>query len=134
MQEYYFDTSIWIDIHEKRGNNGKIANRLFRKIIKEDSIILYSHLTLLELRRNGYSHDEIMNILSISKPNNLKRVHIYKEQLEEARKLCKVNDIPKGDILHAILSRDNDGILVSRDWDFQLVRHISKVKLPEDLV
>ena len=40
--EFYYDTSIWIDFHEKRGRNGELALRLIIKIINEDLRIAYS--------------------------------------------------------------------------------------------
>jgi len=33
--DFYFDTSIWIDIYEKRGYNGEVAKKLMEKVIKE---------------------------------------------------------------------------------------------------
>ena len=73
-------------------------------------------------------------LLEIAKPNNLRRVHIYKEQIDEASKLAKQRNVPKADALHAILARDNNAQLISRDWDFEKLKDISRVKLPEDFI
>ena len=131
---YYFDTSIWLDFYERRGKNGEFALQLILKIIEEDNIILYSDLHINELKRLGFNIDAINKILSIAKPDNLIRVHIYKEQDEEARKIASIKNIPKGDVLHAILCRDNDAQLVTRDPDFQRIFYITKPKKPEELI
>ena len=39
-----------------------------------------------------------------------------------------------GDAMHAILSRNNEAILVSRDRDFQRLKYIIEVRSPEDLL
>ena len=133
-EKYYLDTSIWLDIYEKRGYNGEVAKKLFKKIIEKDLIIVYSDLVITELKRLGYTQNEINVILAIAKPDNLKRVHIYKEQIDEARKLAKQRNVPQADALHAILCRDNDMQLISRDEDYEKLKHIIKTKLPEDFI
>jgi|SRR3989344_5111947 len=133
-EKYYLDTSIWLDIYEKRGYNGEVAKKLFKKIIEKDLIIVYSDLVITELKRLGYTQNEINVILAIAKPDNLKRVHIYKEQIDEARKLAKQRNVPQADALHAILCRDNDMQLISRDEDYEKLKHIAKAKLPEDFI
>ena len=134
VEDFYFDTSIWLDIYEKRGYNGEVAEKLFRKIIEKDDIICYSDLVIAELKRLGYIKIEINDLLAIAKPYNLKRIHIYKEQIDEARKLAKQRNVPQADALHAILCRDNDAQLISRDWDYKKLKHITKAKLPEDFI
>jgi len=68
--EFYYDTSIWIDFHEKRGRNGELALRLIIKIINEDLRIAYSDLNVKEFKNLGYTSDSINSILSILKPNS----------------------------------------------------------------
>ena len=132
--DFYFDTSIWIDIYEKRGYNGEVAKNLFKTIIEKDNIISYSDLIVAELKRLGYTNDEINVILAIAKPDNLRRVHVYKEQIGEARTLAKRRNVPQADALHAILCRDNHTQLISRDKDYEKLKHITKAKLPEDFI
>lgn len=132
--EFYFDTSIWLDFYEKRNKNGEKALQLIMKIIKEDFIIAYSDLTIKELKHLGYSQNQINEIFSIIKPKNIKRIHVYKEQREESSRLVKIKKVPKRDILHAILSRDNNLQLISRDRHFEKLKDISKSKLPEEFI
>ena len=133
-EEFYFDTSIWVDFHEKRGENGESAFKLITQIINEDLKITYSDLNIKEFKCLGYAQDEINLLLSIAKPNNIKRVHIYREQLEEAKKLAIQRGVPKNDVLQAILARDNHLQLISRDEHFEKLKDITGAKKPEDLI
>ena len=133
-EEFYFDTSIWVDFHEKRCKNVESAFKLIIKIINEDLKIAYSDLNIKEFKDLGYTQDEINSLLSIAKPNNIKRVHIYREQLEEAKKLAIQRDVPKKDALQAILARDNHLQLISRDEHFEKLKDITRAKKPEDFI
>ena len=132
---FYWDANIWLDIYEKRGYANEVATQLLKKIIIIDGVIFYSDLVVDELKKVGYSQYEINQILSIAKPDHLKRVHIYKKQIDEAREVARRQDVPEADALHAILARDNQFTLVSRDQkDFPRLRYIWPVKLPEELI
>jgi predicted nucleic acid-binding protein len=131
---YYLDTSIWIDIYDKRGYNGEIAKKLMEKIIICNKKIIYSDVVILELKKLGFSEYEINQMFSIAKPDNLKLVHSTKNQVEESQRLAKQRDVPLRDALHAVLARDIDAKLVSRDWDFEKLKDVTKAKKPEDLV
>ena len=56
---YYFDTSIWIDIHDERGDNGEKAKQLMDKLILNDSFVMYSNMVTTELKKIGFSEYEI---------------------------------------------------------------------------
>ena len=100
---FYFDTSIWLDFHEKRGKNGGSALKLILKILNEDLRIGYSDLNVKEFKDLDYTQDQIDSVLSMLKPNNIQKVHIYREQKEEAKKTAKQRNVPEGDALQAIL-------------------------------
>ena len=134
VEDFYSDTSIWIDFHEKRGDNGKVALKLILKIINEDLKIAYSDLNVKEFKILGYSQEEIDAILGIIKPNNIKHVHIYKEQIEEARKIARKRNVPRKDALHAIIARDNDLQLIATDSHYEQLRDITKCKKPIDVI
>ena len=116
MESYYFDTSIWLDIYEKRGENGEAALNLIFKIILEGDVVLISHIILKELKKLGYSNQNLLGIFKIAKSNSLRMVHTFKNQEKEARGLAKIRNLPLGDVLHAILARDNFACLVTRVW------------------
>ena len=134
QEDFYLDTSIWLDFYEKRGKNGELALKLILKIINQNLKVAYSDLHIKEFKNLGYSQNEINSILSIVKPNNIKHVHIDKGQLEEARKLARQRNVPNKDALHAILARDNNLQLISRDKHFEKLKDITRFKLPEDFI
>lgn len=133
-ETFYPDTSIWLDIYEKRGKNGELAFRLFTKIIEENLLIFYSDLNLKELKNLGYNEEQIKEIFSIAKPNNLRKLHIYRKQIGDANKIAKARNIPRKDVLQAILCRNNFIQLISRDKHFEQLKDITIAKLPEDFI
>jgi len=132
--KFYFDTSIWLDIVLDRGNNGKVAKELLNKIIIFDQFVVYSDAVIFELQIVGLSNFEINNLLSLAKPDNIVRIKSTKEQTILAKQIAKKLNIPKLDVLHAIISRDCGAQLVSRDWDFEKIKNITKTKRPEELI
>lgn len=133
MEGFYLDTSIWLDFYEKRGEHGKHALNIILKIIRENIKVAYSDATIKELRDLGYSDTEINTIFMLVR-DNLKRVHIFKNQREEAKRLAKQRNIPRGDALLAILCRDNDLQFISRDEHFNHLKDIAEVKKPEEII
>jgi predicted nucleic acid-binding protein len=131
---YYFDTSIWIDIYNKRGHNGEVAKQLMNQLILKDFIVIYSNMVLIELKKIGFSEYEINQILNMAKPNHIKRVNFTKQQVEEAKRLAKQRSVPFGDALHAVIARDNCALLVSRDRDFDKLKDVIMAKKPEELI
>ena len=91
-------------------------------------------MNIKEFKNLGYTKNEIDAILRIAKPDNIHHIHIYRAQLEEARKLARQRNVPNKDVLHAILARDNDLQLVSRDHHFEKLKDVADVKLPEDFI
>ena len=133
-KRFYLDTSIWIDFYEKRGDNGEAAFKLIIKLIGCDAKIAYSDLTLNEFKNVGYGNDEVNLVLSIAKPEYIRHIHIYREQIEEAKRLAIQRNVPKKDALHAILARDNNLQLISRDAHFEHLKDVAIAKKPEDFI
>lgn len=134
VEEFYFDTSIWIDFYEKRGRNGEHALQLIIKIINRNWRLAYSDLHIKEFKHLDYSNGGINDILNIIKPNSIKHVHIYREQIEEARNITRQRKLPHNDVLHALLCRDNNLQLISRDLHFERLKDITKAGKPEDFI
>lgn len=83
----------------------------------------------------GLSKTEINSLLSMIKPDHIKKVSVTKVQFEEAHRLAKQRNIPLGDSIHAIIARDNDAQMVSRDEkDFRKIKDITEYKEPKDLL
>lgn len=137
MVKYYIDTNIFRDYYENRVDKykplGFFANKLLQKIIKDNSKVIISDVVEAELKV-PYSEEEIENILAPLKEENLlENVGISENQTKEAAELAKEKNVPFADAAHAILARDNNAILVTRDRDFNKLRGIKDYKKPEDL-
>lgn len=138
LARYYIDTSIWRDFYENRTDRfrplGEWAFELFKKIIREKSVVLYSDRVIEELL-DYFSMEEIKRIFSIVADNGLlEEVEINQNQREEAGVLCNRLKIPFNDCLFAILARDNMAIMVARDHHFELLADITEAKKPEELI
>ena len=56
------------------------------------------------------------------------------EEIDEAKKLALERDVPRRDAFHAVVARDNEAILITRDYHFQKLKDISIPRLPEDFI
>ena len=136
-EKYYVDTSIWIDLLEDRKgyNNeplGDFALKLFSLIKAKKSTLIISDLLVRELE--GYYTLEEINGMILPFQKIIEKVVATKEQRVEARKIAEEKNLPPGDCLHAILARDNNYILITRDKGFKLLEDISNHHKPEELI
>ena len=137
IEEYLIDTSIWVDIYEDRKgyNNEPLGDYAFKLLVKikaKESAIALTDFLIKELE-TLYSVAEINGMF---KPfeNIIKKIISTEKQREEAKKIAKERGVPAGDALHAIVARDNDIILVTRDRHFRKMEDISKHYKPEELI
>jgi predicted nucleic acid-binding protein len=135
---YYVDTSIWRDYYENRSDKfrplGEWALSFFNNTLENGDFILYSDFVLIELGIK-YDDEEIEKILEIVNNRGLLvKVDITESQRKEAAILCKKKKVAFGDALHAILARDNNAIIITRDKHFLELGDISEVRKPEDLI
>ncbi len=137
MENYYLDTCIWRDYFENRKDRfrplGEWAFRLLKKIIYNKEKVMYSDLVVSELL-NYFDRDKIKEIFSIVKNDFLEKVDIKKHHGEEAFDLKEKEGIPFGDALHAVLAKENNAILVTRDKHFRKLLKIVKIRKPEELI
>ena len=135
-EKYYLDTSIWMDYYEDRTdpskNIGEFAFKLLCKLLATKSKIVVSTFLLRELE-TAYSLNKIRG-LTLPFEKLMEKVDVSDKQREEANGIAEERGVPKGDIIHAILARDNNAILVSRDKHFQLLKDICEVMKPEELI
>src|SRR3989339_381532 len=136
-EEYIIDTSIWDDLYEDRKdyNNEPLGNYAFKLLVKikaKESAIVLTDFLIKELE-TLYSVAEINGMF---KPFEkiIKKIIATEEQREEAKKIAKERDVPAGDALHAIIARDNDLNLVTRDGHFRKLEDVSKHHKPEELI
>jgi predicted nucleic acid-binding protein len=134
LDRYYFDTSLWIDMVEKRGDHGEIAIQLMQKIILEESKVIVSTTVLRELGEFGYTAQDIKKILDAVPGENRLKVQVSRVQFDEAKRLSRARNMSMGDAMHAIMARDTESILVTRDFHFQKVKDVARSFLPEQLL
>ncbi|MBD3303727.1 PIN domain-containing protein [Candidatus Woesearchaeota archaeon] len=137
MKKYYLDASIWIDLYENRKgfNNeplGDFAWKLFGLIKASKNKLVISDFLVRELESN-YSIEEINGMI---KPfeDIIERVFVTKKQKDEAKILAQERSLPPGDVLHSILARDNNLILITRDKHFVQLTDISRSYKPEEII
>ncbi|MEK6816715.1 MAG: PIN domain-containing protein [Nanoarchaeota archaeon] len=134
---YYVDAAIWIDLFEDRKgyNNeplGEFAH-LFLGLVKiRNEKIVVTDFLFEELRR-GYTMQELEKLFALFKELIIKIV-VKKEECEEAAKISKERNIPKGDALHTVVSRNMYLILIARDRHFDQLKDIAAHYKPEDII
>lgn len=136
MELYYVDTAIWIDLYEDREGYmneplGYFALNLL-SLIKMKHRLLISDLLLRELE-SFYSIPEINGMINPFE-KIITKVQVSPKQKNEAQLIFTTRKLPKGDILHAIVARDMNAILITRDKHFQQLRDICSYYKPEDLI
>ena len=135
-EKYLIDTSIWVDLREDRKGFkneplGDYALNLIIKIKTKESRIVLTDFLIRELEVN-YSIEEINGMF---KPleEQIEKIIVTTEQREEAKRIASKRNIPPGDVLHAIIARDNNLILITRDKHFKQIEDISRHYKPEDI-
>ncbi len=134
MGIYNLDTSILLDVYEKRNMGEELIKKIILKLIEEDAALILSDLHIMELKKLSYASEEIQSIFRIFKANNIKKVHSNKNQLIEAKQIAFKRNIPKKDVLHAILARDNEAVMIATDNHFEKLTDIVEIKKPKDLL
>lgn len=136
-EKYYVDTSIWMDlVEDRRGYNneplGDYALKLFAMIKAKKHNLVISNLLIRELESN-YSVEQI-NGMVLPFQKIMEKVFVTKEQRNEAKKIAEERNLPPGDVLHAIVARDNKYIMVTRDKHFKDLGDITKHYKPEEII
>jgi predicted nucleic acid-binding protein len=116
--KYYLDTCIWIDFLNERDEY--VVDIVFRLITSHQIIV--SKVVLEELER-FIPDTQILNL------KNVVLVEIVATQKIFAYNLSKKYDIPLADAVHAVVARDNDAILITRDKHFLKLKNIGTIKL-----
>jgi predicted nucleic acid-binding protein len=137
QQRYYLDTCIWIDYLENRSDKfrplGNWALRLIKQIIQDEDCIVISKLVKDELRAK-LSKKEIGEMIKIVPQQLTIEIKTRPKQLLEAKEKQRELGTPLKDTVHAILARDIDAILITRDKHFIQLQEIITIRRPEDLI
>ncbi len=130
MACYYIDTCIWRDYLENREDRfrplGQWALSLFQLIQENDDVVLYSELVIRELKLR-FKDEEITSCLH-SLAHKPILVPIGDRQVQEAEIIGRIREVGTADALHAILARDADAILVTRDAHYMDLVDIATIK------
>jgi len=138
VKRFYLDTAIWRDYFEDRRDGirplGEFAFQFLKKCTEIGAEILVSDTVVFELEAR-LSKERVKEIFSSSK-NIIRKVAANSGQLSEARKEWQKRNraLPFKDVLHAIIARDNNAVLVARDNHFfDMLSAIVEVEKPEDI-
>jgi predicted nucleic acid-binding protein len=134
---YYLDTSIWMDVYEDRKGFkseplGDYALKLLGMLKANKIILVVTDILIKELELN-YSIPEINGMMNLF--NDItEKVMTTTKQFDEAKRIAKERNVPMGDVLHSIIARDNNLILITRDKHFKQLEDIAKHYRPEDII
>ena len=137
VRKFYIDSCIWVDLYENRkGYRGEPLGEYAKKMLslikaREDRIVV-SDLLLRELRKK-YTTEHIINII---KPfeNYIEKASLANKQKEYARHISAVRKLPLGDVIHAIIARENKAIVITRDKHFRRLKDINVSYKPEQII
>jgi predicted nucleic acid-binding protein len=121
---YYIDTCIWIDFVEGRANID-----IFVECIQNENIVIQSYLLQKELGKYIKSEHLTVIFALLSGKGLIENVSVNEEDKVEAFKISSERAVPFADALHAILARNNDAILLTRDKHFLRLKDICRVRL-----
>lgn len=135
-RRFYLDTAIWRDYFEDRGDGirplGEFAFQFLKRCQQRKQFVLVSQIVENELLTH-YSKEKVEQVFS-SFSDIIVRVDHSKQQVSEALSFwVKANKkFPFSDILHSIIARDNNALLISRDWHFTEIK-IAECAMPEEI-
>lgn len=121
---FYIDTCVWIDFIEDRTEDDFLL-----KCLREKHIVLISKFLLEELLAHINPSDLRIILILLESYGILSRITSSEAQDSSALTLSRERDVPRGDALHAILARDNDAILITRDKHFLSLKDICRIRL-----
>ncbi len=141
MKSYYVDSCIYLNLWKKEIDNQnplwKFAKEFFDKVENENSIIYYSGFLLKELMFILTTEEYLDKRELFESSPNFKKVTLSKEELNLASKIkTKSNEISFYDIIHMLLAKQTNSILITRDkLLMQLAKKHSIITMkPEDIL
>ncbi len=135
-KRFYLDTCIWRDLLEDRKSGfsylGEYAFQFLKKCRENDYKVLFSELVFDELK-TYFSKEEINSLLEPFL-DLLVFVDYTKEETIEVRLVVRnISKVHFVDVLHAIVARDNNAIVITRDKHFEKLTKIVTSLRPEDV-
>jgi predicted nucleic acid-binding protein len=140
---YYIDSCIYLNLWRKENSDyfkkpfWLFAKRLFEKLEYQNSVIYYSGFILKELSFILTQEEFSQKRILFENSPNFKKVLLSEEELNEARDIEDKTrrEISFYDIIHMILARKTNSILITRDKKLLKIakRYNILAKLPEEL-
>ena len=136
ISRFYIDTNIWMDYAENRVSGlipaGEFAFQFLRNCGEKNNPLVYSSLVETELLCH-YSKARV-DALIYTFREILEKVNYTPAQFLEAQRLARIiHESHRSDILHAILARDANCVIITRDKGFEYLREIVAVAKPEEI-
>jgi len=97
------------------------------------SMILCSPLVFKEIETVGYSEYFIRNYVKLI---GVKLIIIapMREELSACVYISRARNVPRFDVLHALLAKRMCAVLITWDKHFSVLRDIVEIKTPRDLI
>ena len=136
QKRFYLDTCIWRDLLEDRKSGysflGESAFQFLKNCREFDCRVLCSNLVLDEL--GAYFTEKEISFLLEPFLDLMEFVEYTKEETIEVRLVVnKILGVHFADVLHALVSRDNNAVLITRDKHFELLNEIVISLKPEEV-
>jgi predicted nucleic acid-binding protein len=122
-KNYYVDTCIYLNLWQKEVEKKtglklwKLAQRFFEKAEERSFTIYYSGFVLKELNYILTKEEFHKKRIMFESSSNFSRLILSREEFEEARKIEKdiKFEISFFDVIHILLARKSNSILITRD-------------------
>ena len=111
---------------------GDFAWKLLSIVKMKKETLVISDILIRELEMN-YSIEEINGMMKLFE-DNLENITTTRNQRDEAKQIAAERNLPPGDVLHAIIARDHNLILITRNNHFKELVDISQHHKPEELI
>jgi predicted nucleic acid-binding protein len=138
--DVFVDTHIFVDYFLDRSDSilplGELASVFFKKVFDCKYFVLVSEISLEELcnvLETDLKGVEENFLSELKEAKKIKIVDFNILQYKEASEISKKKQIPFSDALFAILARDNNALLVSRDKHHLETMEIVTAIKPEEL-
>ena len=133
VRSYYVDSCVYLNLWQKEVNKfgrplWKLAKKFFERVEQEKSLIYYSGFLLKELSFILTEKEFAQKRLMFEGSSNFKKIKLTLNEYELARKIeSKNKDAGFYDIIHMLLTKKTNSILITRDKE--LLKLAKKYKI-----
>ncbi len=141
MSSYYVDSCIYLNLWQKEEVNNKklwkYAKEFFVLVSDNEEVIYYSGFLLKELMFILTIEEYLQKTELFNSQSNFKKIYLSENEFKLAKEIKKLNSkISLYDIIHMILTKKTNSILVTRDRDLILLAKYYRVSVrkPEEII